>query len=964
MADYKVTEHIELTGPYLRQLNEMARLFERNEGLVKTFTRTLGGSVHSLQGINAQVKALHRDLKGLGGVKVDENFAKITKHLAPFLKDMGAIKGVTAAVATEAASVSGHFESARSHVRGMLSDVGALRRELAGLRMPTGGSGGGGRSIRHGGGGGGGHSGGGHGFGSHDARGIIGTYNAGGMPSGSVHYAIEALRNAGTLDQIAQIQTVQGGLGKDQKALNSSALAKQVAANKEAAIALALKAPYSNAVENMKIITDLADLGKGDYGEARALLPGFARLNAITGVIGSEEVRAKMHEDGQMRFAARALDQMGVMGRSPDEQKKYFDALAMGTVGTRGIFNGRQLFGAVQKSGGFGTGWSPEFVGGVLPMMAEQMGGTGAGDALYMFGKHLLKGQTSNMAEADSMVRLGLQSEDNRDGKNFRAGSIVGADTLKANPFEWFDKYFLPALAKKGITKHEDIDMAIDSISFAKNYSKALHDFNENHDNIKANLSRFGAQGNLDTLITGTMGGQLTTLTESIKTASTILADPQVKGAITVIGDFSGAIVSAAKRLHDNPAMAQGAFAGLAAGAGGVAAAGATAIAVAALGSLSLPALTIGSIAALTIGTFLFPWDKLYAAMGWKPGIAMGGKDTGGVTLNPSDELPGLNSTPSRVPQVPRNPASPLYPGDELPGIQKQSFMGEGFRSLIQNAAFGSSGDASSPMADAVYSGTLRAFSELLGRGGGGGGGFGGAGIVNASFNPGGGFGSNDNFGGASGVARALGRGGFGGSGGGAGLAHARGVLSRANPEMVAYIRASAIRNGINPDIALRIAASEGLGGSIPGVRMTPGDHGTSFGPYQLHYGGRGSLGTEYSRATGHHAGDPKHWQEQIDFALRYAGKNKTWAPWFGRGPAGVGTHEGFGYKGTSAPTAGPPPQKPQTVHVHNLVVDGKKMAAVVSTHQYEKSRFPLKAGGMDTHGEWRAPGTPVMDAA
>ena len=210
---------------------------------------------------------------------------------------------------------------------------------------------------------------------------------------------------------------------------------------------------------------------------------------------------------------------------------------------------------------------------------------------------------------------------------------------------------------------------------------------------------------------------------------------------------------------------------------------------------------------------------------------------------------------------------------------------------------------------EAVGAGIMLPINFVPGAGGGAGGGGGGL-IQRASFSPGGGGlgGAGLDLGGAvrrasiGGGSGSFGGGvpsfGGGGGGGGAGLAHARGVLARANPEMVAYIRESAIRNGIDPSIALRIAASEGLGGSIPGVRMTPGDRGTSFGPFQLHYGGRGSLGTEYSRATGHHAGDPQHWKEQIDFALGYAGRKKTWAPWFGRGPAGVGTNEGFGYKG------------------------------------------------------------------
>jgi len=67
----------------------------------------------------------------------------------------------------------------------------------------------------------------------------------------------------------------------------------------------------------------------------------------------------------------------------------------------------------------------------------------------------------------------------------------------------------------------------------------------------------------------------------------------------------------------------------------------------------------------------------------------------------------------------------------------------------------------------------------------------------------------------------------------------------------------------------------------------------------------------------------------------------------------------------TPTPPAREPVQQNQPVIVHTaLHVDGKKMAAVVSTHQADSMLFPKKAGGMDTHGQWRAPGTPVTDAA
>lgn len=236
-------------------------------------------------------------------------------------------------------------------------------------------------------------------------------------------------------------------------------------------------------------------------------------------------------------------------------------------------------------------------------------------------------------------------------------------------------------------------------------------------------------------------------------------------------------------------------------------------------------------------------------------------------------------------------------------------------------------------------------------------GGFGGkGGIVNASFNPGvGGFGANDN------LARAL--------GGGAGRISAR-DMRNINPEMAAYIRQSAIAHGINPDIALRIANTEGLRGSIPGVHNTVGDKGTSFGPFQLHYASRipgltlGGLGDAYTRATGHHASDARHWKEQTDFAMEQARKG-GWGPWHGRFGAGIGVHDGIGAMPRPVPVVQPPPRQQQMVeHHHHIYVGGKQVAHEVSKQMAKAGRFPGSTGGPDTYGNHHGPATHLTDVA
>ena len=111
-----------------------------------------------------------------------------------------------------------------------------------------------------------------------------------------------------------------------------------------------------------------------------------------------------------------------------------------------------------------------------------------------------------------------------------------------------------------------------------------------------------------------------------------------------------------------------------------------------------------------------------------------------------------------------------------------------------------------------------------------------------------------------------------------------------------ALIRARAPAYGIDPDTAVAIARSEGL-------NAYHGDAGSSFGPFQLHYGGMarggnavGGLGDAFTKQTGLDARDPSTVPQQVDFSLSQAAKG-GWEPWHGRKTPGVniGVWDGIG---------------------------------------------------------------------
>ena len=130
--------------------------------------------------------------------------------------------------------------------------------------------------------------------------------------------------------------------------------------------------------------------------------------------------------------------------------------------------------------------------------------------------------------------------------------------------------------------------------------------------------------------------------------------------------------------------------------------------------------------------------------------------------------------------------------------------------------------------------------------------------------------------------------------------------------QTIELIKQEAIKRGIDPNVALQVARSEGLGSYT-------GDQGSSFGPFQLHYGGVaqggnkvGGLGDVFTQKTGLDARDPRTVPQQVGFALDQA-KQGGWGPWHGwKGDPRAGLPGGPQGGQQPQPQSGAPQQAPQ----------------------------------------------------
>lgn len=148
--------------------------------------------------------------------------------------------------------------------------------------------------------------------------------------------------------------------------------------------------------------------------------------------------------------------------------------------------------------------------------------------------------------------------------------------------------------------------------------------------------------------------------------------------------------------------------------------------------------------------------------------------------------------------------------------------------------------------------------------------------------------------------------------------------LSAQNGPYAEMIRASALRYGIDPNVALRVAQSEGgTTGWVQSNVVTNGAREPSYGPFQALVGGPGTgfpagMGNDMLRA----GIDPRvPSQAYFDFAMQRAAQG-GWTPWYGAANAGISRWQGIGgaaAPGGAIPKFEPPPSANQNTPPLNV---------------------------------------------
>ena len=164
------------------------------------------------------------------------------------------------------------------------------------------------------------------------------------------------------------------------------------------------------------------------------------------------------------------------------------------------------------------------------------------------------------------------------------------------------------------------------------------------------------------------------------------------------------------------------------------------------------------------------------------------------------------------------------------------------------------------------------------------------------------------------------------------------------------YIRQEATKRNIDPEAAVKVAMTEGMGAYQSAVINKRGERERSYGPYQLYMGG--GLGNNFRRDTGI---DPENDRSarsikmQIQYALDYAAKTGNWDPWHGVRDNGLPRSMGLSRDsraiGVSEPTIGTALTEEEAIRQIHSTRQSSLAGSISESGQKQTSQAHAKVG-------------------
>ncbi len=939
---FRIQTALELGGNLAPETIKLLRTMEKIETKAKAIPRELRAWERPILDAARAVERLASAMSRVSraGAKRTAPQNDIVKWASASAKELGATKKAAQGVGNAARGVGRSFESWEGKISKATRALERMERVASSMRMPAmpaapqGGYGRGGSQRGSGSGGHGGSSSrrghGRHGPEYHEGSALAGMVGVG----GGVHTIEKVLETGIDMEHIA--------LGMRQ----TGATDAQVAEAKRVSEAGSKAFPNLSTLEIFEHINDLrgilGDMDKAIH-EAPDILPEFSALKAKAGNRGAKSAVGEIYNAVKSAETANEITAEGV--------QKHVNSLTRLAFWYGDKLNPSQYFSAQKAGGQMLNLTSDRFRFGAFSALTQEIGQR-AGTQFGTFAAKGVAGLKMTVAGLDRAAKFGLldvdtiQRSKNNSVKPGAQFSDIGLDGVKydraKDPDLWLYKNVIPKLKAGGVNTDDKAELLreLGRIFTDKNAYGFLFELAQQRTKIDKDWHGFvGTSGDFRSYLGKDPMAAVQGTQAQANALMTALSGPAIPGIVENLGKLNTGLADVAGFFEKHPLGAQSVMGTGMGVVGGLATAGVVGLTVMAVSTLSLPALAIGTVAGLTIAALTIPWDKIYETMGWKPGIGMGGKDVGGLKSNAEDGLPGVGPG---VTQAQAERDRKRAAGIQGLGNSYQNVIDAQKRLADATGRTGTMADSTRPLVDRLGNALLEFAKKLIitegvlsnisfGGGGGGGGGSGGL-IQKASLGGGGGGRDVPDFGG-----------GAGGSGSTAfdAIMRAEGTAGKDPYNVVLGNGKYGLPNKPLTEMTLREAYAFG--------RTVRARHGSSsaLGAFQI----VGHTMKRHMGAVGL-GWDDKFSPENQRKLARDIARTEGLGAWEGfkshpheRAKARSGTWN-------TRPDVPPPPKSKELVaHLHTHL-DGRKVASVVTRHQFDAANGPATGANFSDASE------------
>ncbi|UMY19136.1 hypothetical protein MMB17_07505 [Methylobacterium organophilum] len=335
-----------------------------------------------------------------------------------------------------------------------------------------------------------------------------------------------------------------------------------------ASLAATAAVPTATYEENLKVINETT----GAFGSLHHAIENLPFMQKSAFALKMSAGDKVMDGPGELgNKLARFFEMRGTAGNTPVFQREAGEMMRA-MIFTRGNFNPGEMVNFAQQAKASLPLYSERFMSKIVPSLVTEFGGDRAGTGANAF-RNVIMGKANDKKQAEEWVNLGLLDKNMAIMKgghavSWKAGAVKDTNTALTDPLEWAEKTLIPALRKKGVDVDDKLELSkalgtlfrnSNSNMFAEALSQKLsrQRLHKDEDSInKAGTLDEVYQRNLGKDPTATVKA-VTAALENLASAASSPAMETAAGLLNTLAERLNAIANVAKE-HPAAALAGG----------------------------------------------------------------------------------------------------------------------------------------------------------------------------------------------------------------------------------------------------------------------------------------------------------------------------------------------------------------------------------------------------------------------